>query len=144
MNRDQLVGTWKVLTLKTTSGGKVSYPLGNRPAGFVSITPTRLWLLFVDPARETPVSSTLTERDAVAAMKSHVGWTGKYTVGDQTAEALTLTARVDTASSEAINGADRVYFMRLDGEKLTMRSPDTIVPMTGLSSVVEIELSRAD
>jgi hypothetical protein len=32
MIRDQLVGTWKVVTLKTTSGGKVTYPLGDRPA----------------------------------------------------------------------------------------------------------------
>ena len=34
MIRDQLVGTWKVATLKTTSGGKVSHPLGDRPGGF--------------------------------------------------------------------------------------------------------------
>jgi hypothetical protein len=34
--------------------------------------------------------------------------------------------------------------VRLDGDRLTMKSPDTIVPMTGLSSVVEIELMKAD
>jgi hypothetical protein len=35
--KDQLVGTWKVVTLKATSGDKVSYPLGEQPAGYVSL-----------------------------------------------------------------------------------------------------------
>jgi hypothetical protein len=35
--KDQFVGTWKVVELKTTSGEKVSYPLGERPDGYVSI-----------------------------------------------------------------------------------------------------------
>jgi hypothetical protein len=43
------------------------------------MTPTRLWLLFVDPARKAPATPTLTDAEAVAVMKSHVGWTGKYT-----------------------------------------------------------------
>jgi hypothetical protein len=86
----------------------------------------------------------LTDDEAAAAMKSHVGWTGKYTTADQTPDGLKLTALVDTASSEAINGNDRVYFMRMDGDRLMMKSPDVIVPMTGLPSVVEIELVKAD
>ena len=143
MTRDQLVGTWRVVTLKATSGGKVSHPLGDRPEGFVTMTANRLWLLFVDPARKTPVTPTLTDAEAVAAMKSHVGWTGTYALENQP-EGLRLTARVDAASSHAITGNDRVYFVRLDGDRLTMKSPETIVPMTGLPSVVEIELVKAD
>jgi hypothetical protein len=37
--KDQFVGTWKVVVLKATSGDKLSYPLGERPAGYVSVTP---------------------------------------------------------------------------------------------------------
>ena len=51
---------------------------------------------------------------------------------------------VDAASSEAINNTDRVYLMRVDGKKLTVKSPGVIVPMTGATSVVEIELVKAD
>jgi hypothetical protein len=46
-SKDQLVGTWKVVALKATSSDKVSYPLGEQPAGYVTITPDRLWLMFV-------------------------------------------------------------------------------------------------
>jgi lipocalin-like protein len=143
MTQDQIVGTWKVVTLKATSDGKVSYPLGHSPDGFVTMTRSRIWLLFVDPARNKPASTTLTDAEAIAAMKSHVGWTGTYTLEDQ-ADGLKLTSRVDAASSHAITGDDRVYFVRLDDGRLTMKAPETIVPMTGLPSVVEIELVKAD
>jgi len=55
-----------------------------------------------------------------------------------------LTAHVDTASSQALTGTERVYFMRVEGNRLTMKSPGVIVPMTGKTSIVEIELVKAD
>jgi hypothetical protein len=142
--QQQLVGTWKVVTLKTTSGGKVSTPLGEHPAGYVSITPTRIWLLFVDSTRKAPAAATLTDAEAIAAMKSSVAWTGKYVTTNQTPDGLKLMSHVDTAASEALNGTDRVYFMRVVGNKLMMKSPGVIVPMTGALSIVEIELVKAD
>ncbi|MGO9945519.1 MAG: lipocalin-like domain-containing protein [Steroidobacteraceae bacterium] len=142
--KQQLIGTWKVVTLKATSGGKVSNPLGEHPAGYVSVTATRIWLLFVDSTRKAPAAPTLTDAEAIAAMKSSVAWTGKYVTTDQTPDGLKLTSHVDTASSEALHGTDRVYFMRVDGNKLFMKSPGVIVPMTGALSIVEIELVKAD
>ena len=47
-NADRILGTWKVESLKVTSGGEVSYPLGEHPSGFVTMTPERMWLLFVE------------------------------------------------------------------------------------------------
>ena len=141
---DQLVGTWKVVMLKATSGDKVMYPLGERPDGYVGITPTRFWLTFVDSTRKAPATAVLTDAEAVAMMKSHVAWTGKYVTADQTPDGIKVTAHVDAASSQAITGTDRVYFMRVDGNKLTVKSPGVVVPMTGATSVVEFELVKAD
>src|ERR1700744_2162245 len=115
--KDQLIGTWRMLSLKTTSEGEVSFPLGEKPGGFVTITPSRIWLLIVDATRQPPASPTLTEAEAVAAMKTHVSWTGKYTT-EETAEGLKLTSRVDAASSPALDGTDRVYFVRVEGDRL--------------------------
>jgi hypothetical protein len=140
--KDQLLGTWKVVVLKATSGNKVIYPLGERPDGYVSITPDRIWLLFVDSTRKAPIAAALTDAEAISMMKSHVAWTGKYTIAEQTPDGLKLTAHVDVASSQAITGNERVYFMRVDGDKLTMKSPGVIVPMTGATSVVEILLTK--
>lgn len=142
--KQQIVGTWKVVSLKATSAGKVNHPLGEHPAGYVSITPTRIWLLFVDSTRKAPAAATLTDAEAVAAMKTSVAWTGRYSTSEQTADGLKLTSHVDTASSEALNGAERVYFLRVDGNKLLMTSPGVIVPMTGALSSVEIELVKSE
>jgi hypothetical protein len=89
---DQLVGSWRVLSLKATTGDKVSYPLGEQVAGYVTITADRLWLLFFDSTRKAPATAALTDTEAVASMKSHVAWTGKYSTKEQTPEGLELTA----------------------------------------------------
>jgi hypothetical protein len=49
-----------VQTLKATAGDKVNYPLGERPTGYVTVTPERIWLLFVDSTRKAPAAATLT------------------------------------------------------------------------------------
>jgi Lipocalin-like domain len=142
--KDQLIGSWKVLSLKATTGDRVSYPLGEQVAGYVTITPTRFWLLFVDGTRKAPAAPTLTDAEAVAMMRTQVAWTGKYTTAEQTAEGIKLTARVDAASSQAIFDTDRVYFVRVDGNRMMVKSPGVIVPMTGATSIVEFELVKAD
>jgi hypothetical protein len=142
--KDQLIGSWKVLNLKATTGDKVTYPLGAQVAGYVTITPTRFWLLFVDATRKAPAAPTLTDAEAIAMMKTQVAWTGKYTTAEQSAEGIKLTAHVDAASSQAIFDTDRVYFIRVNGNKVMVKSPGVIVPMTGQTSVVEFELEKAD
>lgn len=142
--KDQLIGSWKILSLKTTTGDEVSYPLGEQVAGYVTITPDRFWLLFAALTRKAPATATLTDAEAVAMMKSHVAWTGRYATADQTSEGITLIAHVDAASSQAIFDTDRVYFLRADGNKLIAKSPGVIVPMTGATSVVEYELVKDD
>lgn len=141
--KDQLIGSWKVLNLKATVGAKVTYPLGEQVAGYVTITPTRFWLLFVDATRKVPVSPTLTDAEAIAMMKTQVAWTGKYTTGEQTHDGIKLTAHVDAASSQAIFDTDRVYFIRVDGNKMSVKG-NVIVPMTGQTSVVEFELVKSE
>ena len=91
--KKQLIGSWKVLSLKTTTGDKVSYPLGEQVAGYVTITPDRFWLLFADPTRKAPAAAALTDAEAVTMMKSHVAWTGKYSTAE-TPEGIELIAHV--------------------------------------------------
>ena len=97
----------------------------------------------LDSSRKAPGSPTLTDPEAIAMMKSQVAWTGKYTVGEQTSDGIKIIAHVDTASSQAIVGNDRVYLVRGEGDKVTFRSPGVIVPMTGKTSVVEFEMTRS-
>jgi len=142
--KEQLLGTWKVLSLKAIAGNNVSYPLGEKVAGYVTITSDRNWVLLFDSTRKAPAAAALTEAESTAMMKSHGAWTGKYTTAEQTADGIKLIAHVDAASNEAINNTDRVYFMRVNGNKLTVTSPGVVIPATGATSVIVSELVKAD
>ena len=138
-----IIGTWKVTSLKATSEGKTAFPLGEKVEGYVTLTSQRMWLLFVDGTRKAPAAPALSDPEAVAMFKTQVAWTGKY-ASESTADGLKLTAHVDAASSQAIAGHDRVYFVKMNGAKMTMTSPGVIVPMTGALSVVEFEMTKAE
>ena len=86
----------------------------------------------------------MTDAEAVAMMKTQVAWTSKYVTGEQTSDGLKITAHVDAASSQAITGMDRPYFVRVDGSTAVFKSPGVIVPMTGAISVVEFDMVKAD
>ncbi len=108
--KEQIIGTWKVVSLKGLTAGLVKHPLGEQPQGYVTVTPTRMWLLFVDSRRAAPASAVLTDSEAITAMKTSVAWTGRYRIGN----------------------------------KLTMKSPGVIEPMTGVTSALVIELVKSD
>jgi hypothetical protein len=93
--KDQIIGTWKVLSLKGLTAGLVKYTLGEQPRGYVTVTATRMWLPFVDSRRPAPTSAALTDAEAIAAMKTSVAWTGQYTIGERSPDGLKATARVD-------------------------------------------------
>ena len=59
-------------------------------------------------------------------------------------DGIKVAAKVDSATSQALAGKERVYFTRVNGSKMTMKSAPLIIPMTGATSVVDIELVKAD
>ena len=141
--KDTLLGSWKVLSLKATVGDKTTLPLGEKVDGYVTITPSRIWLLFVDSTRKTPAAASLTDAEAIDMMKTQVAWTGKYNLGEETPDGIKLTAHVDAASSQAIFNSDRVYVIQMNGNKLTFTGR-VVVPMTGATSTVVFEMMKSD
>ena len=123
-----LCPSWVKSAVMAVGGSFPAYP-NNRTSsvGYVTITPTRFWLLFVDATRKAPAAPALTDAEAIAMMKTQVAWTGKYTMAEQTAEGIKLTAHVDAASSQAIFDTDRVYFIRVNGDKMMVKSPGVIL-----------------
>jgi hypothetical protein len=50
----------------------------------------------------------------------------------------------DAASNQALVGTNRVFYTRVDGNKLTVKTPATVIPTTGLTSVVQLEFVKAE
>jgi hypothetical protein len=145
MTKDKLVGTWRMISFKAITGNQVTYPLGERPSGLIAYTPTRIWVMTIDSDRRPPASATLTDTEAVSLMKSHTAYTGKYDVDPaQTPDGIKIVIHADFASNQAIAGTDRAFFVRVDGNKLTIKSPAAVAPSTGLTSSVQVECVKAD
>jgi hypothetical protein len=145
MTKDELACAWQLVSFKATAGDQVSYPLGEHPGGYVGFSPTRFWVMLVDSTRKAPVAAALTDAEAVSLMKSHAAYTGKYDVDPaQTPDGIKITIIVDAASNQALAGTNRVLYTRVDDNKLTLKSPAIVVPMSGLKSVVQLEFVKAD
>jgi hypothetical protein len=69
---------------------------------------------------------------------------GNYSTADQTPDGIRTIAPADAASSQVTTGTDRVSFMRVGSNKLMMKSPGVIIPVTGMASGVGIELVKVD
>ena len=145
MTKDQLVRTWKLVSFKATTGDQVSYPQGEHPGGYIGFTPDRFWSLLVDSTRKAPAAAAMSDAEAASLMRSHSAYTGKYDADPaQTPDGIKIVVHVDAAANPAITGTDRVIYVRVDGKKLTVKSPAIVVSTTGLKSVVQLELVRTD
>jgi hypothetical protein len=108
MTKEKLVGPWRLVSFKATTGDKVTYPLGEHPGGYTEITPTRYWVMGIDPTRKAPAATTPTDAESISLMKSHVAYTGKYDVDSaQTPDGIKITIHVDAASNQALTGSNR-------------------------------------
>ena len=101
--------------------------------------------MLVDTTRKPPASAAMTDAEAASFMKSSAAYTGKY-IADPTPtpDGIKLTIRVDAAANQALTGTDRVLFARVEGDKLTLKSPAIVIPTTGQTSVVQLEFVKAD
>ena len=97
-----------------------------------------------DSTRKLPSAAALTDAEAISLMRSSAAYTGKYDADSvQTADGIKITIHVDAASNQALVGTDRVFFMCIDGNKLSLKSPSVVIP-SGSTSVVQLEFVKAD
>ena len=144
MTKAGLLGTWQILSFKAVAGDKTSYPLGENPSGYIGFGPARFWVMLADSTRKPPVAAALTDAEASSLMKSSAAYTGKYDADPvQTTDGIKITIHVDAASNQALVGTDRVFFTRINGNKLSLQSPSVVIP-SGSMSVVQLEFVKAD
>jgi hypothetical protein len=145
MTKERLVGTWQAVSFKTVTGEQVGYPLGQHPGGYLGFTPTRFWVMLVDTTRKAPATAAMTDVEAISLMKSHAAYSAKYDVDPTpTPDGIKVRIYPDAASNQALVGTTRTFYMRVDGNKLTLKSPGVVIPTTGLTSIVQLELVKVD
>ncbi len=101
--------------------------------------------MFMDLDRKSPTSAAFSENEAVSLMKTHVAYAGRYDADPaQTPDGIKIVIHVDSASNQAIVGTDRTFFVRVDGDKLTVTSPAALIPASGLTTSVQLQMIKTD
>ena len=115
----QLTGTWKVVSWLTRfDGGDAVEPFGPNPKGKLVLTPDSHWIIILTGANRKPAK---TIEEKAALLDSLVAYSGKYAVeGDK------ITIRVDMSSNEIRANQDETRFFRIEGNMLTLRTPEMV------------------
>ena len=123
VNKDALVGTWKLISYKdTTEDGKVKDSFGKNPTGFLTYTADGRMMAIITADGQKPLST----RDFVAApseekaeaFASVIAYGGRYTVmGDR------VIHHVEVSWIQNIVNTDQIRFVvKLDGNQLVLRT----------------------
>jgi hypothetical protein len=117
--KDSLVGTWKLVSVTTTSDkGEVEYPEGQHPTGFaIYTTDGRVSVIITHEGRK-PLSTLpgLAPREETsAAFTSLVAYAGSYSVtGDK------VTHHIEAAWMQNLVNTNLVRSVKLEGDRLTL------------------------
>ena len=110
----ELIGVWKLtaFVVESVQTQERRYVYGERPSGYLIITPERFTAIITGEGRKPPQ----TDEDRLFSFRTMFAYTGLYRI-----EGNRLTTKVDVAWNEAWKG-DQVRFFRLQGDKLFIES----------------------
>ncbi len=116
----QLYGTWKLVSNTLLDlEGKTLHPLGEKPRGYLTLTPEGRFVAIL--AGETRKAGD-SVAELAALQRSFVGYTGRFTLepNPDDPQGLTLRNRVEVAWNEAWVGTEQIRYLSLQGDVLTI------------------------
>ena len=113
-----LFGTWRVTSFKLKVIGESEERdiLGPNPKGYIILTPEpRIMVFLAADGRRPPTN----QAEAAAMLQSMTAYTGRITL-----EPDMFTTDVEISSNQVIVGNPQVRYYTLNGDTLTIRSPE--------------------
>ena len=135
-----LVGTWKQLSGTMMEEGSTSERsnLSAAPNGFVNFSADgRLILLSTDSARKKPAGEVATAAEAEALYRSMIAYAGTYELAGNK-----VTYHLEATWNESWTGSKQVRFWKVEGELLTITTPEIVNPLTGKRSVFKLTFRK--
>ena len=134
-----LIGTWKQLSgTMVEEGGAEKANLSSAPNGFVNFSADgRLILLSTDSARKKPAGEVPTAVEAEALYRSMIAYAGTYEI-----EGNKVTYHLEATWNESWTGSKQVRFWKVEGDRLTVTTPEIVNPLTGKRSVFKLTFRK--
>lgn len=121
-----LIGTWKLVSASSvTADGKTNdAPYGLGPTGFLSYSRDGRMTAIISNGGRAPLSVadriTAPVDERAQAFATFLAYAGRYTV-----TGATVTHHIEAASIQNWVNGDQLRFFRLEGDRLTVRTPST-------------------
>lgn len=139
--RDQIIGTWRMLSWKRflVETGEERDALGPDPFGYINYAPDgRLMVFVLRSGRPRPKANPPTPEEKIALYDSLFAYVGSYTVEhDRVIHAL------DGSWNELWTGTTQTRLLSFDHGRLVYTTPETVDPMDGQLCTYRVEFERA-
>ena len=135
-SKDVLVGTWKLVSMThTTDQGEVKFLMGHKPTGFITYTPDGRMSVVITAEARKPLSVNdrfaAPAEERAEAFSTVIAYAGRYTfTGDK------IIHHVEVSWLPNYAGTDLVRFIKLQGDRLILRTP----PMLQAGAQITTEL----
>jgi hypothetical protein len=126
MAKNAFTGTWKLLSYEILTEGRVTYPYGKNPVGYIIYAEDGyMSVAFMEPNRNRFAAGSLragTKEEKVGALDSYQSYSGRYEIrGDA------VVHHVEVSLFPNNRGIDLVRTFKFKGSRLTLTPPPTIV-----------------
>ena len=114
----RLLGVWRLTSCRARLSGEAAPRdlFGADPFGYIIFTPERRMMAFISRQDRRPPAD---EAEAAALLRSMLAYTGRFRVeGDR------VVVSVDGAWSEVYKAEEQVRYFTVEGDVLTIRTPE--------------------
>ena len=142
MTSNPLIGTWRLISYEARTGdGRVSYPLGKNPSGFILYSEDGYMSVTMMTADRTNYASSDlkggTAEEKLSAAESYLSYSGKYTFeGDR------VLHHVEVSFVPNRVGTTQVRNLTISGNTVTLRTPPMLI--NGEQQTAELVWQRAE
>lgn len=136
-----IVGTWKYRTayIQETGTGKISYPWGQQPTGYIVYTKSGHTVFFLAGDNRKPqAGNAATDAERIALFNSLAGGSGRYKI-----EGNSIIITYDASWNQTWTGTTQRRELTITGNELTIKAPPA-KNTAGNEVVFEIKLDRVE
>ena len=130
---DRLLGSWRLVSAvrEEIPSGTATTLFGDKPQGVLSYSADgRMLALIAHGERKPAAGGRATPAEAEALYRSMLSYGGSYSVAGDV-----VTHRVDISWNEKFTGGEQTRHFELEGNRLTLSTPQSPDPIDGKMSV---------
>jgi Lipocalin-like domain len=130
---DSVVGSWRLLSWvqEDVESKAVQSVFGDNPVGVITYTSDGHMSVFIANPKQRPAGGPLpTDAEAANLYRTMIAYSGTYSI-----EGNKVTHKVEVSWNQAWNGTDQQRLIEVKDNRLTIKTPTMVNPISGKESI---------